>query len=376
MIIGIDAREIQNGVYTGIGRALFNFLDHFDRQPGMDRCILFSSKPISFTFSGRIRNRVVKEKCTFWWDQVKLAAALKKEKVDVFYSPYYKVPLLASCKKVSAILDLIYLRFEPYRRRMPWFKKLYYYTVARYMAHAVDRVWTSSQYSLEDVVKLYGVDRNKIDVVSLSVAEVYRPETDEKQIAAVKKIFRIPGRYLLYVGNFKAHKNVATLLEAFRQVAATSPGLSLVLAGPRADGYAQLLRWVADQGLAAKIIFTGKMTEGVDLRSLYSGAEIFVMPSFYEGFGIPPIEAMACGVPVVSSRASSLPEVVGDAGVLVDPNDPKAFAQAIMRILEDGEFRKSLVARGLKQVEQFRPSVTAERMYDLLKKVHSGRQSL
>jgi glycosyltransferase involved in cell wall biosynthesis len=354
MIIGIDAREIQNGVYTGIGRALVNFLEYFDRNAGEDRVVLFSAKALPFAFSAKIKNVVMKERWTIWFDQVQLAQAIKKEGVEVFYSPYYKVPFLAACRKVSAILDLMYLQYEPYRRKMGWFKEMYYRTVARQMARVSDQVLTCSEFSRQDIMTVYGINEKKIKVLPLSVADSYRPQTDEAKLAGAKRSFGIPGRYILYVGNFKQHKNVGALVKAFGMIANALPDVFLVLVGPRADGYAGLVKEAKALGLAERVLFPGMFTKSEDLCLLYSGAEVFVMPAMYEGFGVPVVEAMACGVPVVSSSATSLPEVVGDAGILVDPSRIEDLAGAVKTMIEDGEIRRSFIVRGFQRIETFK----------------------
>ena len=155
MRLGIDAREIQDGVHTGIGWPLANFLDYFSKLDNDDECILFSSKKIPLDFGPKVKNVIIKEWCTLYWDQIELSNAIKRQNIEILYSPYYKIPLLAKCKVVNAILDLMYLEYEEYKRDICPFKKLYYLTVGRLFVKKADKILTCSEYSKNDIIKIY-----------------------------------------------------------------------------------------------------------------------------------------------------------------------------------------------------------------------------
>ena len=306
MRLGIDAREIQGGVYTGIGRPLANFLDYFVAQVDRDICVLFSSKKVPIDFGEKVSNVVIPEGNTFVWDQWLLPQAIKKAQVDLFYSPYYKIPLLKPCRTVSAILDLMYIAYEPYYKTMPPWAKLYYATFGRAYAHRADKILTCSRYSQKDIERIYGVDESKIKIVPLSVASIYFASQDPSQVALTKRKFNINGRYILYMGNFKAHKNIVPLIHAFASIASEFPDVNLVLAGHKEHTYPEMVNIIQGKGLTERVIFTGKVSESDGPQFLYQGAEVFVMPTHYEGFGLPPLEAMASGIPVIASRATSV----------------------------------------------------------------------
>ena len=369
MQIGIDAREIQQGVYTGIGRALYDFIRYVERTPGDDVLVLFSAQALPFKFADKVRTCVMKETWTLWWDQIQLAAAIHREKVNVFYSPYYKVPLFAPCPKVAAVLDLIYLEYAPYRQELPLLARMYYHIFGRCYAGAARRIHTCSQFSCNDIVRIYGVDRARIEVIPLAVSWAYHPRelVDAERVTAMKKAFGILNPYVLYTGNFKPHKNVVALIQAFALVAREYQELDLVLVGPKISGQVSWFQLCQQLGIEGRVIFTDKVAEADVTRLLYVGAEVFVMPSLYEGFGLPPAEAMACGTPVVCSNAASLPEVTGDAAILVDARHPEDIAGAIRRILSDEAFKRDRIAQGLRQVEQFREEKVMPRMLELLR---------
>lgn len=372
MRMGIDAREIENGVVTGIGRPLANFLTYFAQSKDDDHVVLFSTKPVPVPLNQKVDNVVVEQRRTFYWDQVQLPRALQAQHLDLFYSPYYKIPLTARCKKVSAILDLMYLAFPDYARELSLPKRLFYHTFGRTCAQRADRILTCSQHAKGDIIRLYGIDADKIEVIPLSVGDLYRPESDAGKIEEMKKRVGITGRYILYVGNFKPHKNVRTLILAFSKIAREIADLKLVLAGPKTHTYPELRALAERLSLRDKVIFPGTIVETDCPHLLYSGAEVFVMPSLYEGFGLPPAEAMACGVPVVSSNTTSLPEVVGDAGLQVDPRDAGQIAQAVVRILTDTGLRDGLRKRGLARAADFAQAKIARRTHEFFRRVKDG----
>jgi len=360
MRIGIDVREIENGVYTGIGRPLANFLTWAAKSGDDDQYVLFSTRPVPFPVGGKMENVVVREYCTFYWDQVQLSRAISSQRVDLFYSPYYKIPLSANCRKVSSILDLMYLAFPGYRDELGLAAKLYYRTFGKKFAEEADRILTCSEYSKQDIVRIYGVDAEKIKVIPLSVGDMYRPEPDPGRVEAMKRKLGIDGRYILYMGNFKPHKNVRKIILSFARVSREIAGLKLVLAGPKTHTYSELCALVDQMSLGDRVIFTGTVLEKDSPHLLYSGAEVFVMPSLYEGFGLPPVEAMACGTPAVVSNTTSMPEVVGEAGVLVDPCDVDCIAEAVLLILRDAGLREELRRKGLARAAVFSPERIAK----------------
>lgn len=368
MIIGIDAREIQEGIYTGIGRALDVFLEYFAGQNDEHRVILFSAKPVNKKYGKRVTNITATEKITFLWDQYTLPRLIKKHPVDLFYSPYYKIPLFCSVPCVSSIYDLIYLNCDYYRKEIGLFSKIYYYTIAKRMAHRAKRIVTISEFSKSDTIKAYHVDAGKIDVIYLAVDPVFRRETNTEKIERIKQKYAISGNYCLYVGNFKPHKNVDTLILAFSKILKKLPDLKLVLSGGKGSHLDKLLKTSDDSGITANIRTTGRISIDEQVL-LYSGASVLVMPSLYEGFGYPPLEAMACGTPVVSSSAASLPEIVGDAGILVQPENADTMADAMIKILESPDFAKELSEKGVKHAENFTNENTSGKLYELLKKV-------
>ncbi len=363
MRLGVDAREIQDGVVTGIGRSLANFIAYFVAHDSAHELILFAETKPPTPCSSRCRVVIIPPGPTFLWDQWKLPLRLKREGIDLFYSPYYKVPLFSSIPAIGQILDLMYLVFPPYVRALgPW-GRLYYAAVGQACARKAIAIVTDSEHARGDIVRLWGVRPEKIAVIPLGLADLYRPVTDEAVRQAVRQRFGLPERYILYLGNFKPHKNVVSLVRAFANARRALEGCKLVLAGPL-DAYGQAMKsQVEAAGLAEDVVFTGAFHEEDRPEALLSMAELFVFPSLYEGFGIPPLEAMACGTAVVASDRTAIPEVVGEAALSVDPLDIQALEGAIVSLLADEGLRKRYALKGLKRAEGFRAEQTAGRLY-------------
>jgi glycosyltransferase involved in cell wall biosynthesis len=364
MIIGIDAREIQNGVNTGIGRALSVFLDYFKGLDDQNRVVLFSAIPLRIEFGNRVDSVVRPESNTFLWDQVILVGLIKRHHVDLFYSPYYKIPVFCSCQVVSAIFDLIYLYYKPYKARMSIGQRLYYRVISTIMALRANAIVTCSEFSKKDVLKYYRVGKKKVHVVLLGLDEKYRQVTDMLRIKNVREKYAIPDEFILYTGNFKLHKNVEAILRAYTLLKNDFGSLALVLAGSKDRFYERLAPLIDDK----RIISTGAISLD-DQIALYSGAKLFVFASLYEGFGFPPLEAMACGTPVICSNHGSLPEVVGDAGMLVDGNDSAFLAAKIKEVLKSNELQKRMSLAGLKRAKEFTQKRYSRELYKLLLKI-------
>jgi glycosyltransferase involved in cell wall biosynthesis len=363
MILGIDAREIQNGITTGIGRALDVFLDYFAEADDENRCVLFSGVPLCKDYGLRVKSIVKKERFTFFWDQVTLSRLIKKQKIDLFFSPYYKIPLFCMRPCISTVFDLMYLYYDSIQPgKTSVLARFYYETIAKRMAHRSAAIYTCSHFTKSQIIKTYAVSPDKIKVIPLGIGKQFTPETDMIKIQEIKNRYHISSGYILYTGNAKPHKNLKTLLAAFKKIKALFPSLELVLAGP----VPEQINGIVNNEENSSVICTGKVLEN-DLPALYSGASVFVMASLYEGFGYPPLEALACGTPVVCSNVSSLPEVVGDAGLLVDPSDAQQMAESVIRVLQSSALAESMIKAGLVRAKEFGAEKTTGRLYELIK---------
>lgn len=366
MIIGIDAREIQAGVYTGIGRALHNFLHFFEQLEDEHRCVLFSTQNIPLAYGTRIATVVAPHSGpTLIWDQCILPCLVKKSGAGIFYSPYYKIPLAASIPTISTIFDLMYLYYPIKWRGTDHFTRWYYRIFGGMMVAKARRIFTCSEYSKNEIIRFYHVPNDKVCTIHLGLSEQYRPATDRGATAAVLQKLGITAPYLLYTGNFKPHKNIPLLIESFEKIKRTVSDLQLVLAGNRDRNFDRIGERIATSPCAPAILSTGLVSLDEQV-ALYNGAAVFVFPSLYEGFGYPPLEAMACGAPVVSSARTSLDEIIGDAALRCDPTSSSDIAEKTVAVLQSEALRQKLSARGPQRAHSFTNEAFCNRFYTLL----------
>ncbi len=243
---------------------------------------------------------------------------------------------------VSTTLDTVI-----YRRWLPW------------VLPRVDGILTVSECSRADLTRYLHIPPDRIHNTSEGVADAYRPAT-ESAIAQVRARYGLSAPYILYVGSVEERKNLRGVLQAYARLRQRGLACSLAIVGAAKWKYDGIMRTLADLQLADEVVFTGYVPDD-DLPVLYSGAAVFAFPSLYEGFGLPALEAMACGTPVVAANTSSLPEVVGDAALTVDPADVEALAEAMGRVLADEALRQELRDKGLGRARQFTWQRAAER---------------
>ncbi len=287
------------------------------------------------------------------WEQTVLPGLVRRDRVDVLHGPVNVAPLLAPCATVVTVHDLAYLRLPD---RLPTGRRRYFAALTRASVRRASRVLAVSESTKRDIVELLGVPPEQIAVTPLAADPSFRPVTGEalEVFLGEQGIVR---PFVLSVGTLEPRKNLPTLLRAFARIAAEMPH-DLVLAGPEG--------WMTDEihetrrrlDLGDRLRFTGYV-DAEALPAWYSAADLFVYPSLYEGFGLPPLEAMACGTPVITSDVSSLPEVVGDAGLTVPPTDEMALAEAMRRVLGDPAIGADLRKRGLERAKRFSWEQTA-----------------
>jgi glycosyltransferase involved in cell wall biosynthesis len=281
--------------------------------------------------------------------------------VDVLHSPHFNIPVVRTCPIVVTVHDVIYLACKqdlPSR-----LGRLYYRAMMAASVRRSERVLTDSEFSKNDIVRYLDADPEKIDVVYPAVDPVFEQVTDRGKIEAVLSRYRLDEDYILYAGIYRPRKNHAGLLRAFRQFLKSGAQSKLVLAGPLAEGEAELLGLASELGVANRVVVTGFVPDS-DLPALYSAARVYACPSLYEGFGFTVLEAMACAVPVVCSEATSLPEVAGDAALYAQAQHPEEFATALQRAFFEPELRQKLIEKGLKNCRRFSWQRAAEAALD------------
>jgi len=273
------------------------------------------------------------------------------DRVDLFHGMNYKLRGRGRHGGIVTIHDLAMDRLGLPSRKL--LGQRHSFRRTRLTAHRASRVVTVSAHSKKDIMELYGVPAERIAVVYNAVSSEFYPVSDPAMMVAVKTRYRLRrDTFILSGGGSEPRKNIVRLVEAFGRATRLREKLNLVVVGGMDRGAEPILEAVRRARLEEAVIFPGHVPLE-DLRVLYSSCTLFAFPSLYEGFGMPVLEAMACGAPVVSSNASSLPEVAGDAALLVDPRDPEAWAQAMTRVVEDAGLRESLKKKGSLRIKAF-----------------------
>jgi glycosyltransferase involved in cell wall biosynthesis len=275
--------------------------------------------------------------------------------------------LLLPLREVPTVLtvhDLIF-RYHPAHHKPlnRWYLNL---TMPLYCRRA-SRIIAISEQTRRDLIAAYGLPPEKITVIYEAADPRFRPQSAES-VAAVRARYGLPNRYLLFVGTIEPRKNLTTLLEAFSGIRNREPRTKLVIVGRKGWLYEGFFRRLRALGLEGEVLFTGFVPDE-DLPALYSAADLFVFPSLYEGFGLPPLEAMACGTPVVCSNTSSLPEIVGEAALTFDPLDAEEMSATIEEALDDAALREEMREKGLRQAAKFSWEKTAQETFQVYQEV-------
>lgn len=349
--IGIDASRAATGQRTGVEGYSYHLVREMVRQHAPHQFLIYCSQLLpsgTVTESPAVTVRHIP--MNRLWTQVRLAAAAIRDRPDVLFVPAHLLPLAYLGRSVVTVHDLghLYFRFA-YPRKRWWY--LHLGTI--YSARRAARVIADSTATARDLVERMGVPAEKIDVVPLGYDPRFRP-VDADLVRSVRVRLGLDDRpYLLMVATIQPRKNHARLLAAFaRLTEATRRHHRLVVAGKPGYGADEVYRTAQALGLGDAVRFLGYVPED-DLPALIGGATALVFPSLYEGFGLPAIEAMACGTPVIASNAGSLPEVVGDAGLLVDPLDVDALGDALAHVIADAALREHLRSAGLARSREY-----------------------
>ena len=349
--IGIDARKLHD---FGIGTYIRNLLRQLARQDHDTEFVVLCRPEDRAAIAAFGQNLTpVPERSGNYTitEQLAIPFSLKRHGVTLFHAPHYVLPALVRCRSVVTIHDVIHLMFPQYLPNPLALR--YARTSITGAARRATKVLTVSESSKRDILRFVDIAPEKIDVIYNAYDERFGIEPQEEDVVRVRERYQLHDEFVLYAGNVKPHKNLERLIEAFYLVRKRGlDHLKLVLIGDEISRYAALRRAVHQHQLHKYVRFLGYMPE-TTLAVMYRLAGVFVFPSLYEGFGLPPLEAMASGTPVVTSNLSSLPEVTGDAAVLIDPYDPSAIADGIHRVLTDEDLRRDLREKGLARAQQF-----------------------
>lgn len=360
MIIGIDASRAALARHTGTETYAYRLLQAMASLTSAEvRLRLYTRQrpqPTSWPDAPYVETRIIP--FPRLWTHLRLAAEISRHPPDVLFVPAHVLPLYCPVPAVVTVHDLGYL-YHP--QAHPPFQRWYLDWSTKRHTRIARRIIADSGTTRDDLINHYRADPQTIDVVHLGRNPTLNPVADS---APVKARYQIRGDYILYLGTLQPRKNLLRLLEAFHRLSQDHP-IKLVLAGEKGWLYDEIFERVQALNLGERVIFPGFIAEA-DKAALISGAIIYVYPSLYEGFGLPLLEAMACGTPILSSNVSSMPEIAGGAALLVDPYDIKAIAAGLSRLLSDPQLRQTLSHQGFRRLQDFSWPEAAQQTLEIL----------
>lgn len=378
MTIGIDIRVLAPGARTGIEEYTLNLLAYLlPLNPNIKYKLFYNAfnkaqlnypwmtLPNIELIDFRIPNRALFAGMKYL-NQPKIDQLLRG--VDVYFNPhFFTAPVSRNCRKVVTFHDLSFKRYPQYfsRRKRIW---QIFLIDALKEARRANKIIAVSESTKSDLINLYHLRPEKIKIIYSGVGAQFKPIGGEQKIKNdLRRKYRLPDKFILYFGTIEPRKNIIGLIKAFEifKNYANRSELKLVLAGALGWLYKDIVKTARASKYHQDIIFTGFIEER-DKLYLYNLAELFVYPSFFEGFGFPPLEAMACGLPVIVSHNSSLPEVVGDAALMVDPYRLNEIAWAMNEILTNGATRARMIKKGFSQIQKFSWQKCAEETLEVL----------
>lgn len=357
MKIAIDIRDA-GPQRTGKGWYTYNIVEQILRLDKKNEYILYSNREKNpFPDAKNASFKCIQSKPHRWhFDVLK---DLRTSPVDLFFAPTsYIIPTFApkNLKVIITVHDLVAFLFpSTHKTKAILIERL---TLKKALKKA-SNVFVVSDNTKIDLLKKFKYSEDKIVFTPCAPADFFREQIPDEELQKLKKQMKLPENFILAVGTLEPRKNFSTLIKGFVMIKKWHPEFKLVIVGKKGWKFEKIEETIKQYKLEDDVIFPGYVS-GEDLHKLYKLAKVFVFPSLYEGFGIPPLEAMASGCPVVSSNTASLPEVVGDAGLLIEPTNAYKLADNISSLLKNESVRKMMIERGYKQVEKFKWSLSAK----------------
>ncbi|MGQ9500545.1 MAG: glycosyltransferase family 4 protein [Anaerolineae bacterium] len=367
MRIGIDARLVYYS-RAGIGQYILRLVEALMRiDISGDQFVLLQSRKDHT----RLDHHPNFTRVSLWTpshhrlEQLTLHFEISRLRLDLLHSPDFIPPFRRNCKSVITVHDLAFLLYPHFLTK----EAARYYGQIDQAVRRTDHIIAVSESTRRDTIKLLGVPEQKITVIYEAANPIYRPVDKEAARCHVAEIYGIQESYILFVSTIEPRKNLPGLLQAFRLLRDHyKRAEKLVLAGGRGWLSEEVFATIEQLGLSNHVYALGRVPSE-HLLYLYNAAQMLVHPSFYEGFGLPPLEAMHCGTPTIVSNVSALPEVVGDAAILIDPHDIDGLAAAMWRLLTDEQLRACLIEKGFKRAQMFSPERTAQQTLEVYRRV-------
>ncbi|WP_461615449.1 glycosyltransferase family 4 protein [Clostridium sp. Marseille-QA1073] len=348
MKIGIDARAAKWYRGTGIGTYTYQLINSLNKVDFINEYLLFTAENYNsqIDFKNNFFLSPIKEsKSSNFWDEVNIPNILNGKDIDIYHVPQNGVglPIEKKCPFIITLHDTIPIHMPETvgDRYLEIFT-----TKMKSIVDNSDGIITVSEFSKEDISKDFNYPKERIFVTYLASENIYKPINKVIASSILKKQYSLPNNYILYVGGFSPRKNILGLIKAYSKLPKNiRESHNLVIAGNKGKSYELYKKCAEEYNVDNYVIFPGFISMEY-MPYLYNSASLFVYPSFYEGFGLPPIEAMACGIPVITSNVTSIPEIVGDAAVLFNPNDIDELSSKLYEVLMDENIKQELIHKG------------------------------
>lgn len=373
--IAVNTRLLIKNKTDGISRFTYETLKRITKEHSQHHFIFLFDRPFDeeFIFSDNITPMVLGPQARhpilfYIWFEMSVGNMLNKLKPDLFLSPDGYLSLKATCKSLPVIHDI---NFAHYPQDLPYAVRKYYNYFFPKFAHKASRIATVSEYSKGDINKTYGINKELIDVVYNGSSEKFEP-LDATKHNAVKKKYTGGADYFLFVGSLHPRKNIARLLQAFDEFKKErSSNFKLLIAGDKYWWSSEIKQAYENMQHKNDIVFTGRAND-TELSDIYGAAFALTYVPYFEGFGIPVIEAMNCDVPVICSNTTSMPEIAGDAAMIVDPFSIDSIKDAMIKLVADGDFRKKLIEKGRERATVFSWDRSAKLLWNSIERTIAG----
>ncbi len=367
MRIGIDARAIYPNM-DGIGRYGYNLIRTLSQMDPHSEYVIYKNQDYIGTITPQknFQEKVLSVRRFSLLEQLMLPRILQADELDLFHSLHLSLPLFYSGMSLLTIHDImpvLFAWFFSHLGPLRYGAHFYFKLIVRASIKKAVKIIVPSIYTKNDLVQHLGVKEDKIVVCHEAVDPHFHLIDKKYGWARLRRKYGLSSPFLLYVGNFRPYKNVERLLKAYAKWLSSFGGMdhNLVIVGEDRTRVSRIKTLVTNLGLRDKVVFLGFVSDE-DLVVLMNCAEAFISPSIYEGFGLPVLEAMACGTPVITSNAASLPEVVGGAGITIDPYDVEGLTRAIQRVLTDEHLKQNMSEKGLQRAQSFSWIETAQKI--------------
>jgi len=360
MRIGIDAHSLE-GKRTGVGRVLINLLEQWNNFSNDTEFILYFKEKIpELNLSDKFEKKLLNSKSNALFMHFSLPRVAKKDKVDILFCPEYISPIFYKGKTVLVLHDIIYQAHpEMYNWPSIW-DRILLKTFSKISAKKADLIIVPSEFTKNEVIRHYKVNEDKVFKIFLDVDSNFKKIENEEEIIKIKGKYKIKDKFIFYIGSIFKRRHLPETIEAFEKISDKLANYQFLIVG---GNYTN----IPENKLNQKNIIYQEYLSEEDLVVLYNAADLTIYLSDYEGFGLPPLESIACGTPVVISKKASLPEVIGEAGIYVKNNsDINEISEAIYKGLTDSDLRNNLIKKGSEQIKKFSWEKSAKQILDIL----------